>query len=454
MSDEGITNSPTVVSSKERAALVAKALSEAARRARFSTKKRKTLTSGGIRARRGERLLQLVRAWTFAGIVAIPNVLFAIYIGLIASDQYVAEGRFTVFGGMPASLTSIGNPSAAPTSLIMQDTLVITNFIESRSMVEAMQKSIDFRKYYDRPTIDFFSRLRPDMELFTHKESNPPIESVVNYWTNRNDTTIQVPSGIVVFQVRAFTPTDAVTVANAAIKASEDIVNDMNDQVMKDAVRLAEIGRQRAQANLSRARSDLEKARNEEGILSADAVSTALTTLMQQVQGQMITLQQQYDSQRQFVRANAPQLKSLQAQIDAAKEELAKIQAQMTNSGQAKPDSKNRFSGGALSRREASALANDPSKKILSGSMSRLELATLEDTIATTIYGAALAALEQARIASQSKLMYLNVFLRPVAAQKSEYPRVALDMSIVAAATLGAWGLSLLLIVLTRNYLV
>ena len=72
MSEEVVGQVPTVFSSKERAALVARALSEAARRARFSTKRRRSLTAGGLRARRGERLIRLLRIWTFIGIVAVP----------------------------------------------------------------------------------------------------------------------------------------------------------------------------------------------------------------------------------------------------------------------------------------------------------------------------------------------------------------------------------------------
>ena len=73
MSDEIVGQAPAVFSSKERAALVARALSEAARRARFSTKKRRALTGGGVRARRGARLLRLLKIGTFVGIVTVAE---------------------------------------------------------------------------------------------------------------------------------------------------------------------------------------------------------------------------------------------------------------------------------------------------------------------------------------------------------------------------------------------
>ncbi len=59
-----------------------------------------------------------------------------------------------------------------------------------------------------------------------------------------------------------------------------------------------------------------------------------------------------------------------------------------------------------------------------------------------------LAALEQARLASESKLMYINTFVRPVAAQESDFPKRGLDLLIFTGAAVGAWlvmigGLSL-----------
>ena len=69
--------------------------------------------------------------------------------------------------------------------------------------------------------------------------------------------------------------------------------------------------------------------------------------------------------------------------------------------------------------------------KVLSGSMSRLDYAQLNNDIAERIYAGALAALEQATLATQIKLMYINDFVRPVPAEEAKYPRRALDISLV-----------------------
>ncbi len=421
MSDEGLTQTPAVFSSKERAALVAKALSEAARRARFSTKKRRSLTAGNYRAKRGVRFARLLRIWSFVAIVAVPSLVSAIYLTFIASDQYTAEARFTVRGGMPTSMGNMGGLASAPGMLIVQDTQIILNYMLSRAMVLALDKSVGLARLYRKPDIDFLSRLKKDAS----------IEKMVAYWKRHLTLQVQMPAGIVIFTVSAFSPDDAVTISRAALDASEHLVNDMNKSMVADAVSLASAERERAETNLSATRSDLEKARNAEGILSAELATSALTGLMSQVKGELIKLQEEYEAQRQFVSADAPQLKSMQTKIDAAKQELAKLQSQMT-SDDAMPDN---------------------SDKVLAGSMSRLDYAKLNNTIAEGIYTGSLAALEQAHLASELKLMYINTFIQPLPADQARYPTRVLDMIFITGGGLAIWGAMLFAIKLVKGML-
>ena len=423
MSDGGVTQqAPTVFSSKERAALVAKALSEAARRARFSTKRRRGLTQTGFRARKNEQLFRLLRVLSFLVLFVIPIVVGGVYLWLVATDQYIAEARFTVRGGMPPSMDKMGAMTGAPSMLIVQDTQVIMNYLESRAVVGALNRTVGMQKVYSGNDVDWFSRL----------DRNEPIEKITRFWKRHVDIKLAMPAGIVSFTVRAFKPEDAVALANGALESSEQLVNRMNDQMRDDALSLAETERQRAQDNLAKARAALEQSRNDEGILDTSEASKSLSELLTDIKGNQYTLQQQYDAQRRFVDANAPQLRNLQAKISAAGKEIAKLENQMTLT-----------KGG---------IAPGGGEKVLSGSMSRLAYANLESTIAEKLYASALAGLEQTKLASETKLMYINIFVHPVAAEEATYPRRWLDMSLIVGGALAAWlaVFGVLLLVRTR----
>ena len=405
MSDDLVGQVPAVFSSKERAALVARALNEAARRARFSTKRRRSLLTGTLRERRSARLFHLLVVWTFIGIVAVPGLLYAAYLFRVASPQYVAEARFTVRGGLPASLDQLGKGVNAPSLLIIQDTQVILNYMQSRGMVEDLERSVGYQSLFSAGSIDWLSRLKP----------HQAIERVVAYWKQHVALSVQMPSGIVVFTVRAFSPGDAVTLSTAALRASEQLVNRMNDTMRQDAMSLAEAERRRSEASLAARRADLERARNQEGILNVADESKGLTTLIGNVQAQILDMRQEYDSQRRYVRADVPQLRNLQTKIDAAEKQVAALRAKMTQTGPAPA-------------------------KALSGSISRLDQANLENSIAEKLYAASLTALEQAHLASEGKLMYINAFVQPVVAQQAEYPKRGLDMLIFVLVAATAWG--------------
>src|SRR6195952_1682394 len=119
-----------------------------------------------------------------------------------------------------------------------------------------------------------------------------------------------MPAGIVVFTVKAFSPDDATRIADAALEASEILVNQMNDQMIKDTIDVSEKERQGAEANLATTRANLEKARNEEGMLSADKSADALNGLITQVRGELAKFQQDYDTQRRYVTDNSPVIRN------------------------------------------------------------------------------------------------------------------------------------------------
>jgi len=147
------------------------------------------------------------------------------------------------------------------------------------------------------------------------------------------------------------------------------------------------------------------------------------------VEGEELKLQQQYDSQKKFVLEDAPQMRALKERINAANEQIALLKAKLTRGEE----------GGDA--------------KVLTSTMSKMNYLELEHEIAEKIYASSTAAVESARLASESKLMYLNTFVKPVEAQESRYPRRPADIGLVSALSLAIWGLTWGLAVLARNHM-
>jgi capsular polysaccharide transport system permease protein len=402
---------------RERSQLIAEALSDAARRMRFSTRGRRALSSGGFRGRPGQRAQQIFYLVSFVVMVAIPNIGAAIYYGLIAADQYAVEARFTVRGGAAPKLDSLAALTGVPTMQIIQDTQIVVNFVESRAIVEQLDQKFDLRRMFSRFSIDPFSRFNPEK----------PIEKLVRYWKTMVEASVLMPSGIVVLTVRAFTPEDATKIANGILDASEKLINQMNDRMRHDAVALSELEQQRAGERLTQARIALEKARNDEGMLSAEGTADAVNNLISTARSDLLRMQQEYETQKRNVSVNAPQMRYLQTRISATNEQIALLQAKLTN-----PTEKGDV-------------------KAISNVMSKLNYLELDRQISEKLYSSTVTALERARLSSESKTLYINSFVLPVLPQEAKYPRRFLIICGVAIASLLSWGLLCGLTTLVRN---
>lgn len=269
-----------------RAEKMSRALADAARRARFSTRSR-NLMGGGFGARRGARVFQMLFWASFLALVLAPTLAAAVYYGVFASSQYVSEGQFTVTGGEIRAADDFGATLGIPAAVIIQDTQIVTHYVESRAAVDRLDQSIGLRSLYARPEIDAIARLSADASM----------EEFLRYWRKMVAISIQMPSGIVEFKVRAFTSDDAARIGAAIIDMSEKLINEINERMQRDVVAETEKEFQRAADRLATARLALEKARNDEGVLDAAHAAEALGKLVVEARGALMAQQQEYQAQ-------------------------------------------------------------------------------------------------------------------------------------------------------------
>jgi capsular polysaccharide transport system permease protein len=153
------TGEPAALSSPlralERAQAISRALTEAARRARFSARARGAYRGGSFAARRGAKAMRILVIALFVVMVAIPDLAVSVYFGLIASDQYVSEAKFTVSSAAIPKMDGLGSVTGVPPILIIQDTQVVTNYVQSRAMVEQLERTVGLQDAYGSRSIDW-----------------------------------------------------------------------------------------------------------------------------------------------------------------------------------------------------------------------------------------------------------------------------------------------------------
>lgn len=413
-------NRPQSMTPLERARYVSQALSDAARRARFSSKSRRNLSGGGFAARKGAAAFRWMVILSFWAIVGIPGSVAVAYFGFFASDQYRVEVQFTVAGGEPMMADGLTAITGIPSITIIQDVQIVTNFLQSRAAVEKIQEKVDLRAKFAREEADWFARFNP----------SKPIEKFVRYWQNMISVAIKMPGGIVDFRVRAFTPEDARAIAQAAIEVSEELVNDLNQRQNNDAMRNAEHDVERASKRLMEARIALEEARNSAGILDVSATIQSLNTLINELRSGMLKMQQEYQTQLRVVSETAPQMRNLRTRIETTNAQIMELEAQLTST-----------------RRSAN------SDNTLALSMTRFAVLDLERQIAERLYAGAVSTMEVARLTAERKRMYLNTFVQPSLPQEAQYPRRLLFSAAIVAGLLALWGALIGMASVIRNYM-
>ncbi|MGH2551232.1 MAG: hypothetical protein ACRDHN_17740, partial [Thermomicrobiales bacterium] len=183
---------PRPAKALERSSRVRDSLRQAVRTLRSSSRRRKAFDVGAFTRRRDARLFSLFVKLSFVLIFLLPSLSALVYFTFIASPQYVAEARFTVQGGTPVKLDAFSVVTGLPSVTVVQDTQVVTSYIESPAIVERLQNKLNLRRMYGDKSIDGISRF----------DAAEPFEKLVEYWKTKEDVSIQLPGGIVAVTVR------------------------------------------------------------------------------------------------------------------------------------------------------------------------------------------------------------------------------------------------------------
>lgn len=343
-----------------------------------------------------------IPVWSsFLVVVFIPCLIATVYFAFIASGQFTSEMRFSVRTGEKVSMDLASNSPITQG----QDTLIVKDYLNSRGLVDELDKRIGLRAIFSRASVDALSRFDPDA----------PIEALLRYWQQKTYSAIDQTSGVVTIDVRAFTPEDAHLVARTVLDLSEGLVNDMSRRARQDLLAQSEAEVRRAETRLKNARVAYQDLRNEQGMLDPRKQAESITKVMSELRMERIRMQNELATTGQSLSPNAPQVQVLNARIAAASEQITELQRKLTGDS-------------------ASAEPN------IASSITRFDTLETEHKVAQSQYASAAAALERARMNAERQGLYLAAFVEPLVPQEASYPRrFWAILGFIAGASL-LWG--------------
>ncbi|PPD06973.1 MAG: hypothetical protein CTY36_05010 [Methylocystis sp.] len=407
--------------SPQDASFKAKSISRALRRAANKSRAPTSVIAGGggFQARRGDRAFRLGVLASFAAFVIAPFLVASIYWGLIASKQYVTETKFSLRAGEASSLDLLsGGAMGSQASQQMQDAQVLVNFIRSRSMVEALDRKVGLRAMFSRSGVDYFSSFDPE----------DSVEELEKYWKRRIDASLDMMSGIISVNVRAFTPSDSLAIAQNVTDLSERLVNELSTRSRRDALAQARTELTRAEEQLKNATGSMRDARNTEGVLDAPAAAEAINKLITTLRLELSATQEDLALHSDSATSDSPQARLLTARVQSLKSQIDEYSTQIAGGGER--------GEGSLAQRAG----------VLSMHQIELDLARQRYALAASMF-------ENARVDLETQRAYLVSFLRPTLAEKSLYPRRWIEWGIIVAPATIGWLALVAVAFLVRDHM-
>ena len=163
-----------------------------------------------------------------------PTLVIGAYLGLVAADRYVSEASFVVrsaskptgAGGFGALLQMTGISRN-------NDAYAVNEFLVSRDAVAQLQARLPLAEMYGYKTADLLSRYPSPIFGAT-------AEQLFKYFSYMSEVNYNTLTGVTTLRVQAFRPEDARAVNSTLLELSEQLINQLNERVRQDTVRVYE----------------------------------------------------------------------------------------------------------------------------------------------------------------------------------------------------------------------
>ncbi|OMQ42882.1 hypothetical protein [Ensifer sp. 1H6] len=382
------------------------------------------LRSGLVLARK-ERLLAADTA-AFAGggglllksfliMVLAPTVVALIYFAFIASDVFVSEAKLTVREALQAAGSDKGGPSIlgqlnfGKTGDSAQNSMIVMDYIKSRSVIEDVGGRERLLQLYGRGDIDFSSRLASDDDL----------EQMWQYWKSRVTASVDTLSGILTLRVRAYSPDDAFFLSSQVIERSELLINAISLRSKNDALKRAKEEVDLASRALANARAEILNFQQSNQTI--DPVETAKQTLklISDLTLQKTAFENELATSASMRLANKPGEAQLRARLAAVEAQLRKLNSMLTGNG---------------------------AEPTVSSQLRDFELLKIQTEFSEYMYKLARNGYERVRQKLEQQDLYLVTVVPPSRPDSATYPRTLPYTALTFAGLLIAWGILSLIV--------
>ncbi len=368
-------------------------------------------TAREIRRARARELAVRFGIW-----VVVPTILGVVYFGCLASPQYESISVFTIQANDRVGVGSEALAAFLPSVNVAKDAALVREYIDSRAMLDLLEKQEGLIEHYEDTDIDWFSRLAKDASY----------EEIYDYYKKKVKVDDTVGRGMLKLRVRAFSAEKAQAFSRAILKAAEKMVNELLSRGSRDRIEYAEKEVKNAQDRLSKARAKLLSLQGEGADINPTESAEAVLQIRTELETELAKARADLDTAASVMRRDAPQVVELRQRVASLKHQIANQNKRLVNS--------------------------DSDSDSINASIARFEPAMLEKELAQNAFQTALKTLELARLEAIREQRYLVTLAAPSLPDGPTHPRRIWGMLTVFVLALALMGLVSLLVASVREH--
>lgn len=361
---------------------------------------------------KGQRLTRILILGSLLVMVFLPTVVWAWYLWARAQDQYVATVGFSVRKEeADPTLDILGGLSQLTGSTSASDPDILYDFLRSQDIVATIDSELDLTAKFSKPH---------DIDPVFAYNADGTLEDLTKYWRRQVRVHYDSASKLITLTVMAFTPEDALEIAQAAFDESSRTINRLSDIARDDATRFSRDELEKAQDNLTAARLAMTAFRMRTQIVDPAADLEGQMTVLSSLQSQLAEAMVTQDTLRETAREDDARVVQGQRKINA-------IQAQID-----------------AERAKFGATGEGPNGESYAELVAEYEELAADMQFAETTYRAAQASYEAALAEGQRQSRYLAAHIQPRLPESAQLPnRPGLLLRIFLILLLG-WAVLLL----------
>ena len=376
------------------------------------------LVAGGHRAteatplRKKTRSRHVVLFISFFALVAAPIAGAAFYLFALTADQYHSRVGFSVRSEEFSNpLEALSAFTGAGSSGAATDSEVLNDFLHSQTLIQKIDSDLDLRSMFAaRPT--GFGLIPSDI-VFGLKE-DATIEDLEKYWSRMVLVSRDIGSGIINLDVRAFSPEDATTLAQAVLSESAALVNTLSRIAQDDAILFALEDVDLAETRLADVRRKVREFRSQNRLIDPESNVSSQSGVLAELQSLLAETLIRRGNIQEYAEENDARITDLDRQIRVIRQQIDTERAVFA--------------------------AQDQDGPSLSDVIGTFEELLVDLEFSENAYTAALASVEQARAEARRQSRYAAVHIQPTKAEQSLYPSRWQLLLVFSVAALSLWA--------------